>query len=267
MAAGLGLSKARLSRLVVATSGTGYILGTGNGVVDLAGHCYTCAGLDPVPIVQQNLPKKLKVKNDPAVIEKTERDKIRKAWINIVRRDIPKHHRVFTNFHRKQSIDAKRFADGCQRKMIRRSHEGPDARSDREDMGNMLYGYSVDHEVESGNLYTIFSASNLSQVEKLLFLEVKTSNVLIGMVNTEAERCTVYDGSYEMENIFDFLGKNNFLLIQKLTESNRVWVTLALLSFRFNLQLKLSKKLSTQNMDAFINGELKPRVGFANDEL
>ena len=71
-----------------------------------------------VQIVQRSLPKKVKVKNDPAVIEKTERDKIRKAWINIVRRDIPKHHRVFTNFYRKQSIDAKRFADGCQREVI-----------------------------------------------------------------------------------------------------------------------------------------------------
>ncbi|CAH8357435.1 unnamed protein product [Eruca vesicaria subsp. sativa] len=48
-------------------------------------------------------------------------------------------------------------------KMIIRSHEGPDARSDREDMENMLRGYSVDHEVESGKLCTIFSASNLSQ--------------------------------------------------------------------------------------------------------
>lgn len=71
-----------------------------------------------VQIVQRSLPKKLKVKNDPAVIEKAERDKIRKVWINIVRRDIPKHHRVFTTFHRKQSIDAKRFADGCQREVI-----------------------------------------------------------------------------------------------------------------------------------------------------
>ncbi|CAH2073153.1 unnamed protein product, partial [Thlaspi arvense] len=48
-------------------------------------------------------------------------------------------------------------------KMIIRSHEGPDARSDREDMGNMLSGYSIDHEVESGKLFTIFSASNFSQ--------------------------------------------------------------------------------------------------------
>ncbi|KAJ4896065.1 DNA helicase INO80 [Raphanus sativus] len=72
---------------------------------------------DTYEIVQRSLPKKLKVKNDPAVIEKAERDKIRKVWINIVRRDIPKHHRVFTTFHRKQSIDAKRFADGCQREV------------------------------------------------------------------------------------------------------------------------------------------------------
>ncbi|KAL0848272.1 hypothetical protein Bca101_021519 [Brassica carinata] len=72
---------------------------------------------DTYEIVQRSLPKKVKVKNDPAVIEKAERDKIRKVWINIVRRDIPKHHRVFTTFHRKQSIDAKRFADGCQREV------------------------------------------------------------------------------------------------------------------------------------------------------
>ncbi|XP_024012789.1 DNA helicase INO80 [Eutrema salsugineum] len=83
---------------------------------------------DTYEIVRRSLPKKLKVKNDPAVIEKTERDKIRKAWINIVRRDIPKHHRNFTTFHRKQSIDAKRFADGCQREVrfkVARSYKLP----------------------------------------------------------------------------------------------------------------------------------------------
>jgi DNA helicase INO80 len=79
-------------------------------------------------IVKRSLPKKLKAKNDPAVIEKTERDKIRKAWINIVRRDIAKHHRIFTTFHRKLSIDAKRFADGCQREVrmkVGRSYKIP----------------------------------------------------------------------------------------------------------------------------------------------
>nr|VDD03421.1 unnamed protein product [Brassica rapa] len=50
---------------------------------------------------------------------------------------------------------------------LKRSHEGPDARSNREYMGNMLCGYSVDHGVESGELYTIFSASHLAQVTSL----------------------------------------------------------------------------------------------------
>jgi DNA helicase INO80 len=83
---------------------------------------------DTYEIVKRSLPKKLKAKNDPAVIEKTERDKIRKAWINIVRRDIAKHHRIFTTFHRKLSIDAKRFADGCQREVrmkVGRSYKIP----------------------------------------------------------------------------------------------------------------------------------------------
>ncbi|CAN8256684.1 unnamed protein product [Cochlearia groenlandica] len=55
------------------------------------------------------------------------------------------------------------FLKNSNLKMIIRSHEGPDARADREDMGNMLSGYSIDHEVESGKLYTIFSASMFSQ--------------------------------------------------------------------------------------------------------
>ncbi|KAL9295296.1 Chromatin-remodeling ATPase INO80 [Arabidopsis thaliana] len=83
---------------------------------------------DTYEIVKRSLPKKLKAKNDPAVIEKTERDKLRKAWINIVRRDIAKHHRIFTTFHRKLSIDAKRFADGCQREVrmkVGRSYKIP----------------------------------------------------------------------------------------------------------------------------------------------
>lgn len=43
-------------------------------------------------------------------------------------------------------------------KLIIRSHEGPDAREKREDLGRMDEGYSIDHEVESGKLITLFSA-------------------------------------------------------------------------------------------------------------
>lgn len=44
--------------------------------------------------------------------------------------------------------------------------------------------------------------------------------------------CDNADESYQMEKILDFFGKNMFSLIQNLTESNIVWITLALLSFR-----------------------------------
>ncbi|QHN82139.1 DNA helicase [Arachis hypogaea] len=43
--------------------------------------------------------------------------KIGKIWVNNVRRDIPKHQRNFTTFHRKQLVDAKRSAENCQREV------------------------------------------------------------------------------------------------------------------------------------------------------
>lgn len=49
------------------------------------------------------------------MIEKEERDKIGKVWVNIARRDIPKQHRIFTNLHKKQLADAKRCSETCQR--------------------------------------------------------------------------------------------------------------------------------------------------------
>ncbi|KAG2314039.1 hypothetical protein Bca4012_064659 [Brassica carinata] len=62
-------------------------------------------------------------------------------------------------------------------------------------------------------------------VAKLLFAELKTSDtVFIGLVKTEAERYTAYDGTYKMEKLLEFLGNNKFPLITRLTESNTVWV-------------------------------------------
>ncbi|KAF7819056.1 chromatin-remodeling ATPase INO80-like isoform X1 [Senna tora] len=72
---------------------------------------------DTYEIIERSLPKKQKVKKDPSLIEKEERERIGKVWVNIVRRDIPKHHRTFTTFHRKQLVDAKRFSENCQREV------------------------------------------------------------------------------------------------------------------------------------------------------
>ncbi|XP_022924816.1 protoheme IX farnesyltransferase, mitochondrial-like [Cucurbita moschata] len=57
------LSKARLSMLVVATSGTGFVLGSGS-TVDLGGLCWTCAGTMMVAASANSLNQVFEIKND-----------------------------------------------------------------------------------------------------------------------------------------------------------------------------------------------------------
>ncbi|KAK4773974.1 hypothetical protein SAY87_028993 [Trapa incisa] len=59
----LELSKARLSMLVVATSGTGFILGSGSAV-DVAGLCWTCGGTMMVAAAANSLNQVFEVNND-----------------------------------------------------------------------------------------------------------------------------------------------------------------------------------------------------------
>ncbi|XP_072977502.1 chromatin-remodeling ATPase INO80 isoform X1 [Typha angustifolia] len=72
---------------------------------------------DTYEIIERSLPKKQVVKKDPSVIEKEEMEKMGKVWMSIARRDIPKHHRIFMNFHKKQLADAKRCSETCQREV------------------------------------------------------------------------------------------------------------------------------------------------------
>ncbi|KAL4369147.1 hypothetical protein GQ457_05G005870 [Hibiscus cannabinus] len=50
-------------------------------------------------------------------------------------------------------------------KLIIRSHEGPDAREKRPGLAGMDEGYTVDHDVESGKLITVFSAPDYPQFQ------------------------------------------------------------------------------------------------------
>lgn len=50
-------------------------------------------------------------------------------------------------------------------KLIIRSHEGPDARDKRHDLSGMQNGYTIDHEVQSGKLITLFSAPDYPQFQ------------------------------------------------------------------------------------------------------
>ncbi|KAK6288330.1 hypothetical protein POUND7_014509 [Theobroma cacao] len=50
-------------------------------------------------------------------------------------------------------------------KLIIRSHEGPDAREKRPGLAGMDEGYTIDHDVESGKLITVFSAPDYPQFQ------------------------------------------------------------------------------------------------------
>ncbi|TXG68539.1 hypothetical protein EZV62_003474 [Acer yangbiense] len=53
-------------------------------------------------------------------------------------------------------------------KLIIRSHKGPDARAGQDVSRNILNGYSKDHDVVSGKLFTLFSAPSYPQVSDSL---------------------------------------------------------------------------------------------------
>jgi serine/threonine-protein phosphatase 5 len=55
-----------------------------------------------------------------------------------------------------------------QKKLIIRSHEGPDARDKRHNLLGMDKGYTIDHEVECGKLITLFSAPDYPQFQVIL---------------------------------------------------------------------------------------------------
>ncbi|KAE9590148.1 putative DNA helicase chromatin remodeling SNF2 family [Lupinus albus] len=108
---------------------------------------------DTYEIIERSLPKKHKVTEDPALIEKEEIERIGKVWVNIVRRDIPKHHRNFTTFQRKQLIDARRISENCQREVrmkVSRSHKwikGASIRTRKIARDMLLFWKRIDKEM------------------------------------------------------------------------------------------------------------------------
>ncbi|KAJ0075280.1 hypothetical protein Patl1_33527 [Pistacia atlantica] len=63
--------------------------------------------------------------------------------------------------------------------LIIRSHEGPDARTGQEDSRNLLNGYSKDHDVASGQLYTLFTAPSYQQ-DKLDLIQLMPFHMQFG---------------------------------------------------------------------------------------
>lgn len=64
--------------------------------------------------------RKLKIepmRRDPGELASEDGEKIGRYWVNMVRKDLPKHHKHFGNYYKKQIVDVKRVADLCQREV------------------------------------------------------------------------------------------------------------------------------------------------------
>ncbi|XP_044504815.1 protoheme IX farnesyltransferase, mitochondrial [Mangifera indica] len=75
------LAKARLSLLVVATSGTGFVLGSGSAI-DIAGLCWTCTGTMMVSASANSLNQVFEIKND-ALMKRTMRRPLPSGRISV----------------------------------------------------------------------------------------------------------------------------------------------------------------------------------------
>ncbi|KAJ7951768.1 Protein disulfide isomerase like protein [Quillaja saponaria] len=62
------------------------------------------------------------------------------------------------------------------------------------------------------------------EVAKVVFPDVQTTGLFLGIVKSEPERYTTYDGAFQRDKILEFLENNKFPLVTKLTEINSVRV-------------------------------------------
>ncbi|XP_031388137.1 protein disulfide isomerase-like 1-6 [Punica granatum] len=104
------------------------------------------------------------------------------------------------------------------------------------------------------------------EVARVLFPDVESSNKFLGIVKSEPERYTRFDGAFKMEKILEFLDFNKFPLVTKLTEANsaRVYsspVKLQMFVFAEDDDLKklleplqeVAKKFKSQIMFIFVD--------------
>ncbi|XP_057968097.1 protein disulfide isomerase-like 1-5 isoform X2 [Malania oleifera] len=75
----------------------------------------------------------------------------------------------------------------------------------------------------SDNELQFVEVSN-TEVAKVLFPEIKTVKHFVGLVKSEPERHTAYEGTFELYDILQFLDYNKFPLVTTLTELNSVRV-------------------------------------------
>jgi DNA helicase INO80 len=68
-------------------------------------------------LVQRKVQKNEPLARDPKEVALEDEEKTFKYWINLVRKDLPKHHKSFLSYFKKLSQDVKRAAELCQREV------------------------------------------------------------------------------------------------------------------------------------------------------
>ncbi|KAM1113865.1 hypothetical protein ACFX13_047429 [Malus domestica] len=69
------------------------------------------------------------------------------------------------------------------------------------------------------NAIQFVEASNI-EVANVLFPNMKPTSFFLGIVKSEPERCTAYEGTFRADEILQFLDHNKFPLVNRLTEAN-----------------------------------------------
>ncbi|XP_020207731.1 protein disulfide isomerase-like 1-6 [Cajanus cajan] len=71
---------------------------------------------------------------------------------------------------------------------------------------------------------TQFVAVSQLELAQVLYPDIKLTDHFIGIVKSEPERYTAYDGAFTMNKILEFVDHNKFPLVTKLTEMNSISV-------------------------------------------
>ncbi|KAK7261815.1 hypothetical protein RIF29_28136 [Crotalaria pallida] len=71
---------------------------------------------------------------------------------------------------------------------------------------------------------TQFVETSKFEVAQVLYPDIKTADCFLGIVKSEPERYTAYDGAFTTNEILEFLDYNKFPLVTKMTETNSIKV-------------------------------------------
>ncbi|XP_024521051.1 DNA helicase INO80 isoform X1 [Selaginella moellendorffii] len=72
---------------------------------------------DGYEVIQRRIQRKPATTKNATEIAHEDVEKVAKFWVSLVKRDLPKHFKAFTTYHKKQMAECKRLTDACQKEV------------------------------------------------------------------------------------------------------------------------------------------------------